>query len=127
MMNMKIFLPKIVKSFCLIALASSISTISIAHDFWLAPKSYGLDTPGIVDVSVMIGHPKDRLNWPVVPHRIIGLRSVGPNGISDHQAALTNYQPSKTLPISLESDGLHIMTIETTSAISVLEAKKFNN
>lgn len=124
---MQTYLSKTIKSLLLIAAGLYTSTLCAAHDFWLAPESYNLDTPGTVDVSVMIGHPKDQLNWPVQPHRIIGLRSIGPNGVSDHQAALADYKPSKTLPISLESDGLHIMTIETTSAISVLEADKFND
>jgi len=124
--NMKIFLPKTTKSLFLIAVGLSISTISEAHDFWLAPESYALEGPGHVDVSVLIGHPKERLNWPLQPHRIIGLRSIGPNGVSDHQAALADYQPSEALPIKLDSDGLHIMTIETTNAISVLKASKFN-
>ncbi len=123
---MQTYISKTIKSLLLITAGLCTSSLCAAHDFWLAPESYDLETPGIIDVSVMIGHPKDRLNWPVQPHRIIGLRSIGPNGVSDHQAALADYQPSKTLPISLESDGLHIMTIETTSSISVLEADKFN-
>jgi hypothetical protein len=74
----------------------------------------------------MIGHPKDRLAWPVSPHRIIGLRSLGPAGLRDHQAAVADFEDSQSLPIHLEDEGLHILTIETTSAISVLDAEKFN-
>jgi len=107
--------------------ALSLSTTVSAHDFWLSPESYHLETPAIVDVSVMIGHPEDKLSWPLSPHRIVGLKSIGPDGIRDHQSAMGDYAPSKELPIRLEEKGLHILSIETTSAVSVLDAEKFND
>lgn len=106
--------------------ALSLSSASWAHDFWLSPETYMQESGGVVDVSVMIGHPKDRMLWPVAPHRIISLRSFGPDGVQDHQAAIADYAKSKTLPIRLESPGLHVLTVETTSALSELDAEKFN-
>ena len=117
---------KLTKTVFTLGSALLVSTASSAHDFWLAPETYSLETPAVVDVSVMIGHPEDKLAWPVSPHRIIGLRSVGPNGLRDHQSAMADYMPSKSLPIRLEEPGLHILTIETTSAISILDAEKFS-
>jgi len=96
-----------------------------AHDFWLAPEVYAVDSPEIVNVSVMIGHPEDRLSWPVAPHRVVSLRTLGPDGIRDQQAAVLDYKKTKNLPIRLKEQGLHILTIETTNSISVLAAEKF--
>lgn len=125
--NMKHHSTKYLKKISLIALLFAGSTgPASAHDFWLAPETYVMDSPGIVDVSVMIGHPKERLNWPVDPHRIVALRSIGPDGISDHQAAIADFEVSKTLPIRFETDGLYVLTVETTSAFSELQAEKFN-
>ena len=107
--------------------ALSFSITVKAHDFWLSPENYHLEKPAIVDVSVMIGHPEDKLLWPLSPHRVVGLRSIGPDGIRDHQDAMRDYQPSESLSIRLEEEGLHILSIETTSAVSVLEAETFND
>ena len=98
----------------------------MAHDFWLSPKTYQLENASSVELSIMIGHPEDTLHWPLAPHRVVGLRSVGPDGVYDHQAVMADYLPSKSLPIRLETPGLHIVTIETTSAVSILGAEKFN-
>jgi len=124
---MKTQISKPVKSLFLLGAALALPAAGWAHDFWLAPEVYAVNSPEIVNVSVMIGHPEDRLSWPVAPHRIVGLRTIGPNGIRDQQAAMFDYDTSKSLPIRLEEPGLHILTIETTSAISVLDAKKFND
>lgn len=123
-MNTRIL--KTIKSALFAGAAISLSEVSLAHDFWLAPENYQSETAKIVDVSVMIGHPEDRLSWPLSPHRIVALRSIGPDGIQDHQASMADYAKTKALPIGFEASGLHILTIETTSSISVLEAEKFN-
>jgi len=68
-----------------------------------------------------------RLSWPVAPHRVVSLRTLGPDGIRDQQAAVLDYKSSKNLPIRLKEQGLHILTIETTNSISVLAAEKFND
>ena len=124
---MNIYIWKSVKSLFLLGASLGFSGAGWAHDFWLAPETYVVDSSRIVDVSVMIGHPEDRLSWPVAPSRIVGLRTIGPDGIRDQQAAMFDYDRSKTLPIRFKEKGLHILTIETTSAISVLDAKKFND
>lgn len=101
--------------------------LALAHDFWLAPKTYEIAKPGPVPVSVMVGHPKDQNHWPVEPHRMISVRSVSKSGTQDQQMTVASYSALKALPIKLETKGLHIIALETTSAKSVLEAEKFNN
>jgi hypothetical protein len=75
----------------------------------------------------MIGHPRDRMRWPVNADRIIAFRSLGIDGVSDQQTAVAAYAQGKTLPVNLETSGLHILTIETTRALSDLPAKQFEN
>jgi len=109
------------------AFATGLAFTSQAHDFWLSPELYTPASAGTVNVSVMIGHPEDQMEWAISPHRIIALRSIGPDGITDHQARIADYRKSKALPITLGQDGLHILTIETTDAVSELSAEKFND
>lgn len=97
-----------------------------AHDFWLAPESYQAQEGQALDISIMIGHPADRMLWPVDPHRVISFRSFGPDGLRDQQAAISNYNLDKELLVTFESSGIHMLTIETTQAFSKLESEKFN-
>lgn len=106
-------------------LLGGVSFSSAAHDFWLAPQTY-TPAPNVrTDISVLVGHAMDRTPWPVTPHRVIGLRSIGADGITDHQAAVSAYAKTKALPLTIETEGVHVLTIATTSSVSTLGAKKF--
>ena len=98
-----------------------------AHDFWISPQTYQSDTPQNIPTSIMIGHIKDKSLWSLDPHRIVALRSMGPDGITDHQASIKIRNSKGALPISFKSNGTHVLTIETTSATSVLGAEKFES
>ncbi len=97
-----------------------------AHDFWLAPESYQAVAGEAVEVSIKIGHPKDRLNWPAEPHRIVSFRAFSADGVSDHQAAITDGASSKSIPMTFSKTGTQLLTIETTQAFSELGSEKFN-
>lgn len=103
-----------------------ISSSAQAHDFWLAPETYSPAVNETFGLSIMMGHPEDQMRWPAAPHRIVALRSVGPNGITDHQASIAENTKSQSIPMKLQEHGLHVITIETTQAVSELRAKKFN-
>ena len=110
------------------ALASTLamSCAASAHDFWLSPDTYSVAPDTTVNVSVLIGHPDEKTHWPLTPHRVIALRSIGANTLTDHQDAIADYAPNKALPIHLVSPGSHMLSIETTHAFSELEAERFN-
>lgn len=117
---------KIIRLGAVFIFASTFYSPSRAHDFWLAPNSYNVAIETPVDVSIMIGHPTDRTDWPIDPHRVISFRSLGPSGISDHQSAIADYRRTKDLPLSFTSSGTHLLTIETTQAYSKFGAEAFN-
>ena len=117
---------KLKRSAAIIALSLSLSSPLFAHDFWLAPSTYDTANDTTVDVKIMIGHPTDRMEWPVNPHRVISFRSFGPAGVSDHQSAIADYRRNDGLPLSFMDAGTHLLTIETTQAFSKLDADKFN-
>lgn len=116
---MKRFLLSVFLGFCLIPTAK-------AHDFWLGPSAFQMEAPGQTSVSIMIGHPEDKMRWPLNPHRVVSLRSVGPEGINDHQRNIKARTSEGDLILSFETTGMHLLAIETTSAESVLGADKFN-
>lgn len=108
-------------------LLSVITPQAHAHDFWLAPDTYTVKPNKEIALSVMIGHPADRMEWPVAPHRIVAFRSIGPNGVQDHQSSIMDAKQSGDIQLEFKDRGLHILTIETTHALSTLDAKKFHD
>ncbi|MGJ8558724.1 MAG: DUF4198 domain-containing protein [Litorimonas sp.] len=120
----------LIRAISIISLTSAAmmsSFVASAHDFWLSPTQSHMDAPGVVPVSVMIGHPRDRMRWPVNADRITAFRSLGVEGVSDQQTAVAAYNQGKTLPVHLDTAGLHILTIETTRSLSDLPAKQFED
>ena len=116
------------KAALLTGLLSLFAVTSVsAHDFWLAPEDYAPGAGARTNVNVLVGHAMDRTPWPVTPHRVIALRSVGPDGVMDHQKSVKAYPRLKALPLRLDTSGVHIVTMETTSAVSTLGAEKFAN
>ena len=118
---------KFISALVLTTCLCSLSAVSAAHDFWLEPDKFNAETGQNLSILVKIGHPHDRILWPVNPHRVISLRSVGPHGLQDHQSSLRKIKRSKALPISYDKAGIYIMSIETTAALSELPADQFNS
>jgi len=104
-----------------------LSVPASAHDFWIAPGSYSAQAGETTDLSIMVGHPEDQNSWSISPHRVVSLRSIGPSGISDRQNLISGSDAKEPMTLSFDSKGVHVMTIETTSAYSELEAEKFND
>ena len=59
-----------------------------AHDFWIETLDADTTTEASVSVIAKTGHGVDQSNWPLVPHRITSLKSIGPAGLKDHQSAI---------------------------------------
>jgi len=114
------------RSIFLLLASCCLSSPSIAHDFWVEPQSFQMEAPEDITVSIMIGHPEDQMYWPMNPHRVISFKSYGPAGIRDHQSSLDAQNSKGEQRLSLTTMGTHILSIETTSAKSVLAAEKFN-
>lgn len=96
-----------------------------AHDFWI--ETVGADAPTERSVSVVAktGHGVDQSNWPLVPHRITSLKSIGPAGIRDYQSAIKEAVRTGTIEFSGLTDGAHILAIESGNSYSELPADLF--
>lgn len=96
-----------------------------AHDFWI--EKVGGDAPTETSVSVIAktGHGVDQSNWPLVPHRITSLKSIGLAGLKDHQPAIKEAVRTGTIEFSGLADGAHILAIESGNSYSELPADLF--
>ncbi|MFB9373672.1 DUF4198 domain-containing protein [Algimonas porphyrae] len=109
----------------LIAAVLGFGITASAHDFWLQPKSFAVDTATDFAVDVMIGHPEDQMPWSLAPERLIGLRTFGPGPIQDQ---VQFYEPSDGhLTINVQEPGLFWLAIETQDSVSRLESDRFND
>ncbi len=112
--------------FSILAGSVLLSPAAMAHDFWLQPNAFQPQTPRPLAVQIMIGHPEDRTQWTLNPHRVISFRSFSAAGVTDQQTALSDTLLSGAVRLDALGKGTHILTIETTSAVSELSHEKFN-
>ena len=99
--------------------------VANAHDFWIEaeiPESAYADT---VSVIAKTGHGVDQSNWPIVPHRITTLRSIGADAVQDHQSAISAAAQTGRFAFTDLSPGAHILAIESGNSYSELPAEAF--
>ena len=96
-----------------------------AHDFWIETVDADATPEASVSVIAKTGHGVDQSNWPLVPHRITSLKSIGPAGIKDHQSAIPEAVRTGTIEFSALDVGAHILAIESGNSYSELSAERF--
>jgi len=97
-----------------------------AHDFWLEPDVFEVEKTGRLAVTARVGHADDVAEWPASPARVIALRLVSENGITDVQSELADRRSLGRFSISVAHPGVHVLTLESTGAVSELTAREFN-
>lgn len=114
--------------YCLVvsAFVSSI-WLAHAHDFWIEADTTETAPGASVSVFAKTGHGVDQSNWPIVPHRITSLRSIGPEGVKDHQSAIASAVQTGVFEFSELSEGAHILAIESGNSFSELPAETFDS
>ncbi len=100
--------------------------VASAHDFWLEPEQFLTVEAGRLEVTAKVGHADDVGEWPADPARVLALRLVSENGIKDVQSELANRRSQGRFGFSLPQPGVHVLTLESTGAISDLPAGQFN-
>lgn len=104
------------------------ATRAKAHDMWIAAPSFAITAGEPLPVSLRVGHADEQDRWNVSWDRIHSFRSYGPDGVEDQQATLI-VPPQEANPnatVRLETQGTHIVALESYQASSTLEADEFN-
>jgi len=96
-----------------------------AHDFWIETVENQRANEASVSVIAKTGHGADQSNWPIVPHRITTLKSIGPGGVQDHQATIMGAVQTGMFTFSDLGQGTHILAIESNNSYSELPAETF--
>lgn len=115
--------PKLILSTSVIL--SALVSPALAHDFWLQPEQFTIQAGDAQPADVLIGHPEDKLRWPLAPERLISVQTVGPTRLTDQ---VQHYKPEKKhLTVRVEEDGYHWLTIATQDSVSELESERFDD
>lgn len=114
------------KSFLATLLVLAFASTASAHDFWLQPEDFNPQDEGRLEVTTQVGHSDDISEWPADPARIIAFRAIGASGIEDIQSVLGKRHSQGRFDVPAMAPGFHILAIESTPAVSVLPAEKFN-
>ena len=91
-----------------------------AHDFWIQPQQYWLQSRGTTSLTLEVGHGPYRQHSPIAPRRIERFEAIAPSGT--RQDLRARPEPEFKEP------GTHVLVLETDSrAQSHLPAIRFND
>jgi uncharacterized GH25 family protein len=92
-----------------------------AHDFWIQPQQYWLQSKGTTSLTLEVGHGPYRQRSPIPPSRIKRFEALTPGG------AQYDLSGSPT-QINVEEPGTYVLVLETDNrAQSHLPAIRFND
>lgn len=89
-----------------------------AHDFWIEVDGNR--------ATFKIGEASKPEPWKLKRERVVALRSIGPQGVSDQQAGIVEGEPGSAT-LTLSGAGTHLVTLESTPAEIALPAGEFND
>lgn len=98
-----------------------------AHNFWINANDYSPESGETTELALRVGHAGDETLWPLISNRLIAFRAMGPDGITDLQSVATKEPAVQPMPVSFSKDGVYVVSVETTSSFSKLNAEKFTS
>lgn len=100
-----------------------------AHDFWIQPVTYFLDSPDTVPFTLQVGHGPFRQRSPISSNRITLFKAIAPNGAAiDLRSGLHLGGGTEDGKFHLAAPGAYVVVLETDShAQSHLPALRFND
>lgn len=98
-----------------------------AHEFWLQPQRFQVAPNVPTPAVLMVGAGEDRERWAAARDRVTSLDVRGPAGRRDLRAALRPPGGASDAVLSYAGPGLHVVSLTTRNALSVLPAGRFDD
>lgn len=102
-----------------------ISTISFAHEFWLAPASYIGKAGQVFNIRFKVGENFTGINWKGNNKKVQQLAQYEPDGTINDLSSLIQ-KNGDSLQTTLYKTGTHLFIFQSTNSFIELDAKKFN-
>jgi uncharacterized GH25 family protein len=116
-----------VRIFPMIAVLAVVATPAAAHDFWIQPLRWQVLPATALPVTVEVGHGSFRENWGGKAERLTMLQDISLNGKVDLRPIFRQGGQIPHLMWQSQHSGLHILSLVTSDAVSVLPAIRFND
>lgn len=106
-------------------LVAAISTLAVAHEFWMQPKKFRYTVGEEVKIDFMVGENFTGEPWDLTKHKVEMLQVVSAYG---KKVLTTTVKPSKgnNLTYKLTNEGTHMFSMTSNAAYIELDAAKFN-
>lgn len=116
---------KILTSFAL-SLCALFSYPLAAHEFWLMPDKFKLDSPATNQLVFRVGEDFIGNIWEKRAERTLSLMHYTKNNAFDLTPS-TFQSDSIPIGLMLENEGTHLLAMESNNSFNTLEAEKFNH
>lgn len=102
-----------------------ISSLALAHEFWLQPKKFRYKVGEDVVIDFLVGENFTGEPWDLTRHKVEVAQVVSAYGKKDLK---TTIKPTKgnNLTYKLANEGTHLFSLTSNSAYIELDAGKFN-
>lgn len=106
-------------------LVVTISTLSLAHEFWLQPKKFRYAVGEDVKIDFLVGENFTGESWDLTRHKVESMQVLSAYGKKDLKAAV---KPAKenNLTYRLANEGTHLFSMMSNQAYIELDGPKFN-
>ncbi|MEO6248154.1 MAG: DUF4198 domain-containing protein [Sphingomicrobium sp.] len=106
--------------------ATLLATPATAHDFWVQPERYQVAVGQPLSATFQVGHGQFRQRWGNDISRIPLIVDFSASGRVDQRAAV-RAGGDEDFVTTLTGPGIHVIAMQTTSALSNLPALRFND
>ncbi|MEO7786637.1 MAG: DUF4198 domain-containing protein [Sphingomicrobium sp.] len=109
------------------AFGLSFSGAAVAHDFWLQPQSWQVAPGKPLPFVVEVGHGSFRQQWGADGGHLLALNDLARGGAVDVRPLFKAGGEVPHLTRTFRREGLHIISLVSTNAVSNLPAIRFND
>lgn len=99
---------------------------ALAHEMWLQPSAYRVAAGDDVPIKWLVGEAADVTAWPFRWDKLVSLRSFGPRGVADQQAAIPLSGGIESVSARLRDPGTHVVALESYQQPHEMAAAEFN-
>jgi uncharacterized GH25 family protein len=114
-----------VKKVSIVVLLTVLITLAQAHEFWMQPLKFFLHPGERTDVRFVVGENFIGESWSLKDHKV---EKLDLHHGADVKSLLDSIKdaPKSNLSITVETEGTHLLALQSDNAVSELDAEKFN-
>lgn len=113
------------KKFIALTLVVTISSLAMAHEFWLQPKKFRYKVGEDVVIDFLVGENFSGEPWDLTKNKVETAQVISAYGKKDVKSTVKPTK-EKNLTYKLANEGTHLFSLTSNASYIELEADKFN-